>query len=88
MRKKGLIKKTVVLTLAACMAATVVGCSNASEKEQPAQGTDKAAATEGQAVPEKSDKEVTINVMVWDRGNAAPNTTTEDNALTSGWQDK
>jgi len=27
-------------------------------------------------------KEQTIKVMVWDRGNAAPNTTTEDNALT------
>lgn len=35
-----------------------------------------------------SSKETTIRVMVWDRGNAAPNTTTEDNALTKYIQEQ
>lgn len=34
------------------------------------------------SVTESKGEEVTIKVMVWDRGNAAPGTTTEDNALT------
>ena len=41
-----------------------------------------------QATTDKFDKEVSIRVMLWDRGNAAPNTTTENNALTQWIQEQ
>ncbi|MFR6331467.1 MAG: extracellular solute-binding protein [Eisenbergiella sp.] len=49
-------------------------------------GTESSAAA-GTEAAEKG-KEVTIRVMAWDRGNAAPGTTTENNALTKWIQEQ
>ena len=83
MRIKNLGKRS----LAAAMAALMVlgtGCGNKAPEQAPA-GTDATAGAAGATQVAADDlygDEVDITVMVWDRGNAAPNTTTEDNALT------
>ncbi len=96
MRKKGLWKKTAALCLAAAMTLTA-GCggSEAGSKnesispagsEAAGDTTDTAAADAETGDAQKFEDEVTIRVMLWDRGNAAPGTTTEDNALTQWLQ--
>lgn len=91
--KRNLLKKSLALVLAVAMVAAT-GCgstsSSTSTSTTPAADTTEtnassdAAATDTAAVAEDDlfGDEVTIRVMVWDRGNAAPGTTTEDNALT------
>ena len=57
-------------------------------------GTETASATEStsaegtEAEEDLYGEEVTINVMAWDRGSAAPGTTTEDNAMTRWIQEQ
>lgn len=98
MKRKELMKKAIALLTAVTMAASVAGCgkqtetattnegetktedSGATENADTAQTTEQAEAPAGEA--ELFGEEVTIRVMAWDRGNAAPGTTTEDNALT------
>lgn len=87
MKRKSLLKKSAALCLAAVMALTA-GCGGdtsstagtAQEETTGAAGGETAAADS--ASSEKFENEVTIRVMLWDRGNAAPGTTTENNALT------
>lgn len=87
MRKRGLWKKTAVLCMAASMVFTA-GCGSIEGEEAQAEpgaalGSEMAAGETG-----KFEDEVTIRVMLWDRGNAAPGTTTEDNALTQWLKDQ
>lgn len=71
-----------------------------SVAESTAAASTEAAATEEAPTAESSSaegteageedlygEEVTINVMDWDRGSAAPGTTTEDNAMTQWIQE-
>lgn len=91
MRKRGLWKKTAALCLAASMMFTA-GCGGSgAEEKAPADDPGTSAGTEeaaGAASAQKFEDEVTIRVMLWDRGNAAPGTTTEDNALTQWVKDQ
>ena len=92
--KRKMFKKTLAAALALAMVA-VTGCSGSSTttttttdtqtttSETAGTGTDTAAATE-----DLYGDEITIRVMVWDRGNAASGTTTEDNALTAWIQEQ
>lgn len=69
-------------------AALVTGCSSGggSTSTTTAGGGDATTAAAGDtttaAQKEEKGEEVTIKVMVWDRGNAAPGTTSENNTLT------
>ncbi|MDO4292263.1 MAG: extracellular solute-binding protein [Eubacteriales bacterium] len=90
MRRKGLLKKTAALCLTAAMA-FAAGCGNsgsATASQAPAEsaGTSGTAAagaeSDGASAATKFEDEVTIRVMLWDRGDAAPGTTTENNTLT------
>lgn len=63
----------------------------ATEKETTGETTTttgETQETETATEDELFGEETTIRVMLWDRGNAAPGTTTEDNALTNGFKDK
>lgn len=92
--KRNFLKKSLALLLATAMvAATGCGSSDSSTTasttpaadtaaETTASSDDAAAADTAAAEDDLFGDEVTIRVMVWDRGNAAPGTTTEDNALT------
>lgn len=95
--KNRFMKKTLAMTLAGAMAFSVAGCgsSDTSSTSSTTTTTTSNATTESStetstasAETEKTAEEVSINVMVWDRGNAAPNTTTEDNALTKWIQEQ
>lgn len=86
--KRSIVKKSLALVLTGAMAASLAGCGGSSAPAQTdGVSTDSSAKTENTA-QEKTAEEVSINVMVWDRGNAAPNTTTEDNALTKWIQEQ
>lgn len=80
-------KKLLATVLSACMVMGVLaGCGNSkapadTNGTQTADSTSDSGSADTAAEDLKGD-EVDITVMVWDRGNAAPNTTTEDNALT------
>lgn len=80
-------KKLLATVLSACMVMGVLaGCGNSkapadTNGNQTADSTSDSGSADTAAEDLKGD-EVDITVMVWDRGNAAPNTTTEDNALT------
>lgn len=95
--KRNLLKKSLAVLLATAMvAATGCGSSGSSTStsttpaadttettaSSDAAATDTAAADTAAAEEDLFGDEVSIRVMVWDRGNAAPGTTTEDNALT------
>lgn len=93
MRRKGLWKKTAAL----CLAASMVFAAGCGSEKAPAEsaasgaeaaGTEAAAETAGPVEAAKFEDEVTIRVMLWDRGNAAPGTTTENNALTQWLKDQ
>lgn len=95
--KRNLLKKSLALVLATAMVAAT-GCGSTSSStststtpaadttdataSSDAAATDTAAADTVAAEDDLFGDEVTIRVMVWDRGDAAPGTTTEDNALT------
>lgn len=80
MRKSKFLKSTVAVALAAAMLA---GCGGGGSSTT---STTAAANAGGQSAAsaggEEKGEEVTIKVMVWDRGNAAPGTTPENNTLT------
>jgi putative aldouronate transport system substrate-binding protein len=80
MKKVRLVKSTVAITLAAVMLAGCGGGSASSNSGGSGSGSEGGSGTGGGAAA--SGEEVTISVMVWDRGNAAPGTTPEDNTLT------
>lgn len=93
MRRKGLWKKTAAL----CLAASMVFAAGCGSEKAPAEsaasgaeaaGTEAAAEAAGPVEAAKFEDEVTIRVMLWDRGNAAPGTTTENNALTQWLKDQ
>ena len=96
MRRKGFMAKSAALCMAMSMIFTT-GCGNsapattATDSKSTSETTTQAAESTGeqeQATTDKFDKEVSIRVMLWDRGNAAPNTTTENNALTQWIQEQ
>ncbi len=70
--KKGLMKTAVALLLSTAMVAA----------------TAVGAAADDGAANDLYGDEVDLRVMVWDRGNAAPGTTTEDNAMTKWIQEQ
>ena len=72
--KKNLAKKALAAGLTASMMLGAAACGNSGSGTTAGGGS--ASSGDGKGDP------VSINVMVWDRGNAAPGTTTEDNALT------
>lgn len=81
MRKMKLWKRCMAVLMAAAL---VTGCSSGggSTPATTAGGGDGAGDKTTAAPAEEKGEEVTIKVMVWDRGNAAPGTTSENNALT------
>ena len=81
MKKRSFLKGTAAMVLAAMVAAGATGCGGGGQSADAGSGS---ANTDSG----NSAKETTINVMVWDRGNAAPGTTTEDNALTQWIKDQ
>lgn len=95
MKRKGILKKTLAIALASAMTLAAAGCGG---KDTAAGTTDggssqtagtaaQATASAGSETAEKGE-EVTIRVMAWDRGNAAPGTTTENNTLTKWIQEQ
>ena len=104
MKRKSLLKRSLAVLLAAAMAVMggACGSSTSTTSSEPAAesaaSTEEAASTDAAAAETEAGTEaaqsdlygdeVTINVMVWDRGNAAPGTTTEDNNLTQWIKDQ
>ena len=104
MKRKSLLKRSLAVLLAAAMAVMggACGSSTSTTSSEPAAesaaSTEEAASTDAAAAETEAGTEaaqsdlygdeVTINVMVWDRGNAAPGTTTEDNNLTKWIQEQ
>lgn len=78
MRKTNLFKSCLAVLAAAAL---VSGCGSGGSREVPAAagGTETKA---GAAAAAEKGEEVTIKVMVWDRGDAAPGTTVENNTQT------
>ncbi len=81
MRKVKLWRSAAAVTLAAVMLAGCGGGSGAGSSA-PAGGNGAAGGGDSAGGAGASGEEVTISVMVWDRGNAAPGTTPENNTLT------
>nr|WP_314461893.1 extracellular solute-binding protein [uncultured Clostridium sp.] len=82
MKKARLLKSCMAVFAAAAL---VTGCGSNAGKETTAATTAAAGGTETKAeATTAADKgeEVTIKVMVWDRGDAAPGTTVEKNTQT------
>ncbi len=100
MKKRKLFKKVFALLMATMMLASLTACSEKPATDKTSEGdADKAATGEKDTAggdqetqPATEDElfgdETTIRVMLWDRGNAAPGTTTEDNALTKWIQEQ
>ena len=95
MKRKGIFRKTLAVALAAAMTLAAAGCggkdtgsgTTGGGTAQTADAGTESSAAAGTEAAEKG-KEVTIRVMAWDRGNAAPGTTTENNALTKWIQEQ
>lgn len=81
MKKRQLLQKAVAIITTASLVATMSGCGNSATETSSGSQTASTSDT-------SSGDEVTIKVMVWDRGDAAPNTTTEDNTLTEWIQEQ
>lgn len=81
MRKSKFLKSTAAVALAAAMLAGCGGGSSSTTSTTAAANAGGETAAPAAAGEEKGE-EVTIKVMVWDRGNAAPGTTAENNTLT------
>lgn len=104
MQKKSLLKKSLAILVAAAMTAGLAGCggsgdsgssetpssgsAESTEGSQAAEGGEESSAEGGEAAGDLFGEETDIRVMVWDRGNAAPGTTTEDNTLTQWIKDQ
>ncbi len=97
MRRKGFMAKSAALCMAMSMIFTTdVATVLRQQQQQIPKSTSETTTTQAaestgeqeQATTDKFDKEVSIRVMLWDRGNAAPNTTTENNALTQWIQEQ
>lgn len=82
--KKAKLLKSCVAVLAA--ASLVTGCGSGAAKDATTATTAAAGGTETKAAEASSSadkgEEVTIKVMIWDRGDAAPGTTVENNTQT------
>lgn len=78
MRKTRLVKGCAAILAAAVLAAGC-GSGGGGDTAAPSGGSESKAA--GEASKDKGE-EVTIKVMVWDRGDAAPGTTSENNTQT------
>ncbi len=97
MKRKGLLKQAVAILLATVMVAAT-GCGNSgsssSSSSAPADSSSSSsesaapAADGAEAAADLKGDEVDLRVMVWDRGNAAPGTTTEENTMTKWIQDQ
>lgn len=93
--KKEILKKIVAVSMAMMMLVLIAGCqkkdtTTETSQEQTSSSTsqDTNTITDTQTTTETSNEEVSIRVMLWDRGNAAPGTTTENNALTKWIQEQ
>ena len=60
------------------------GCAKKTDPQTIRKVKQKAASIEGASTEEPEE----ITVMIWDRGDAAPGTTIEDNALTTSIQEQ
>ena len=78
MKKVRLLKSCMAVFAAAAL---VTGCSSGAGKEATKAAGAAETKTEAAAAADKGE-EVTIKVMVWDRGDAAPGTTVENNTQT------
>ena len=102
MQKKSLLKKSLAILMAATMTMGLAACGDSGDSSTPESGSaggsseaggdaaaDSGDAADGEeAAGDLFGEEVDIRVMVWDRGNAAPGTTTEDNTLTQWIKDQ
>lgn len=98
MKRKSLLKRATAVLMAATMVASMAGCGSTSttstetqestESQTVTESTESVENTESTEAVDLYGEETTIKVMVWDRGNAAPGTTTEDNALTKWIQEQ
>lgn len=79
MRKANFVKCCVAALTAAAL---VTGCGSSKGNETTAAAGSSAAAGGSETTVAEKGKEETIKVMVWDRGDAAPGTTVENNAQT------
>ena len=95
MQRKNLLKKSLAVLMAVAMTAGLAGCGGGSGDSSSSSSSDtsSSSSTESTGSNEAADsgetaaaedlfgEETSIRVMVWDRGDAAPGTTTEDNNL-------
>lgn len=100
MKRRELFKRAAAFLMAATMVASLAGCGGKDTDTSNSGATDTTTTTTETKEPAATDttepaaeedlfgEEVTIRVMVWDRGNAAPGTTTEDNTLTKWVQEQ
>jgi len=95
--KMSLLKKSLAVFLTAAMVTTVLGgcgSNTATDTQTESTGGTETSAVQGTETTEAAGdtdlygEEVTIRVMVWDRGDAAPGTTTENNTLTKWIQEQ
>lgn len=97
MKARESFTKIASLAVTASMLAAMTACGSSSSTttttesstdSTAAADTSTASSTETAASDLYTEDPVSIKVMVWDRGNAAPGTTTEDNALTQWIQEQ
>lgn len=99
MRKMNLFKKALAVLTALSMTAAIAGCGDSGSQGGSSSDTQQSKQEQSGAENESSGdasasgddlygEEVTISVMVWDRGNARPGTTTEDNGTTRWIQEQ
>jgi len=96
--KMSLLKRSLAVFLTAAMVTAMGGCGNNTSSTNTQTGSSavtESSTTQGsEATVEAAGdtdlygEEVTIRVMVWDRGDAAPGTTTENNTLTKWIQEQ
>jgi putative aldouronate transport system substrate-binding protein len=91
-KKGGLIMKKRLTATCALMLVTAMlftACGSKTSDTSGDSNTEKPTGTESTTDPGTDKGEpVEISVMVWDRGNAAPNTTSEENTLTKWIQEQ
>lgn len=85
MKRMNLLKKATAFLLAGSMVMSLASCGSSTttgSQSSSSSATSTETSTENAGSTDLYGEEVSIKVMVWDRGNAAAGTTTEDNALT------